>query len=197
MTTFDGARKVIGEAAKTYALRRASGFFDRYLRGDAVLDIGYRGGESEAAPITETAIGVDLDFPGYDGLILPFADASQDAVFSSHCLEHVVDAIRALREWYRVTKIGGFIVIIVPHQFLYEKKSPPSNWSQDHRRFYTPASLLSEIETALQPNSYRIRHFCDNDLWFDYTIGPDRHSAGCYEIELVLEKIELPPWKFA
>jgi len=189
-------RKVSGEGAKTHALRRASGFFDRYLGGDCVLDIGYRGGVSDAVPITESAIGIDLDFPGYDGLNLPFHDASQDSVFSSHCLEHIADPVLGLREWYRVTKIGGFIVIIVPHQFLYEKKlNLPSNWSRDHLRFYTPASLIFEVEVALEPNSYRIRHFCDNDLWFDYTIGPERHSFGCYEIELVLQKIEAPNWK--
>lgn len=198
MAVSEEIRKVSGEVEKTYALRRASGFFDRYLCGAAVLDIGYRGGNSEAVPITESAIGVDLDFPGYDGMTLPFADASQDTVFSSHCLEHIPDSIGALRDWYRVTKVGGFLVIIVPHQFLYEKKlGMPSNWSEEHLRFYTPASLLSEVEAALEPNSYRIRHFCDNDLWFDYAIGPDRHSFGCYEIELVLEKIPLPHWKIA
>jgi SAM-dependent methyltransferase len=195
MSASDETRKVSGEAAKTYAVRRDSGFFDRYLSGNSLLDIGFRGGESQAVPITEAAIGIDLDFPGYDGLKLPFPDASQDAVFSSHCLEHIRDPVTALREWYRVTKVGGFMIVIVPHQYLYEKKiRPPSNWSQDHLVFYTPASLLADVESALKPNSYRIRHFCDNDLWFDYTIGPDQHSFGCYEIELVLQKIEEPTW---
>jgi hypothetical protein len=58
MTTSDKIRKVVGEAAKTYALRRASGFFDRYRCGDSVLDIGYRGGESDAVPITGSAVGM-------------------------------------------------------------------------------------------------------------------------------------------
>lgn len=188
-------RRVSGEAAKTYSLRQKTGFFDRYLRGSAVLDIGFLGGNSEAVPITEAAIGIDLGYPGYDGITLPFPDVSQDSVFSSHCLEHIQSPVQALREWFRVTKIGGFIIIIVPHQFLYEKKlNPPSNWSDEHLRFYTPASLLFEIEIALKPNSYRIRHLCDNDMWFDYNIGPDRHSFGCYEIELVLEKIQCPNW---
>ena len=195
MSIQDKDRRVSGEAAKTYLLRQKSGFFDRYLRGSSVLDIGFLGGHSEAMPITETAIGVDLGYPGYDGLTLPFPDVSQDAVFSSHCLEHIPDPIRALGEWFRVTKIGGFIVIIVPHQFLYEKRiNLPSNWSNEHLRFYTPSSLLLEIETTLKPNSYRVRHLCDNDMWFDYSIGPDRHSFGCYEIELVLEKIQCPTW---
>jgi SAM-dependent methyltransferase len=195
MSAADENRRVSGEAAKSYALRRESGFFDRYLCGASILDVGFRGGDTTAVPITETAIGVDLDFPGYDGLTLPFANASQDAVFSSHCLEHISDPIHALREWFRVTKVGGFVIVIVPHQFLYEKKRElPSNWSGEHLRFYTPGSLMAEVEGALSPNSYRVRHLCDNDLRFDYTIGPDRHSFGCYEIELVLEKIPSPAW---
>lgn len=198
MEASDGVRRVSGEAAKTFAVRRASGFFDRYLSGNSLLDIGYRGGDGDAVPITAPAVGVDLGFPGYDGTVLPFTNESQDAVFASHCLEHMADPIRALREWHRVTKIGGFIVVIVPHQFLYEKKTTvPSNWSRDHLRFYTPASLLAEIEAALQPNSYRVRHLCDNDLWFDYTRGPGLHSTGCYEIELVFEKIPGPTWNLA
>lgn len=194
----EGNRRVGPEAAKSYAARRESGFFDRYLSGAAILDIGYRGADLEALPITENAIGIGLDYPGYDGLTLPFPDHSQDAVFSSHCLEHLPNPEQTIREWYRVTKIGGFIIIIVPHQFLYEKKLvPPSKWSDEHLRFYTPATLLKEVELALRPNSYRVRRLADNDLWFDYGIGPEEHSFGCYEIELVLQKIPLPAWKLA
>jgi len=95
-----------------------------------------------------------------------------------------------------VLKIGGFIVCIVPHQLLYEKKSrPPSRWNADHKRFYTPASLLAEFEAALAPNSYRVRHLADNDRGYTYDIGADRHSGGGYEIELVVEKIRKPDWQ--
>jgi hypothetical protein len=34
----------------------------------------------------------------------------------------------------------------------------------------------------------------DNDLGYDYSVDLDRHPYGCYEIELVIEKIMPPVW---
>jgi SAM-dependent methyltransferase len=144
-------------------------------------------------PIFDRAIGVELDYPGYDGITLPFDDASQDSVFVSHCLEHIDDYRTVLADWYRVLRKGGFLVITVPHQHLYERKSgPPSRFNGDHKRFYTPQSLLTEIEESLPPGGYRIRVLRDIDDGFDYTLPVGRHAAGCYEIELVVEKIFIP-----
>jgi SAM-dependent methyltransferase len=186
-------RRVGPEAASNFERRRREGFFEKYLSGEAVLDIGYRGGDPASEPITDNAIGVDLDFPGYDGKTLPFDERTQDAVFASHVLEHIEDPIRALADWYRVLKIGGYLVIAVPHRDLYERKATlPSRYNADHKRFYTPASLLDEIEEALPVAGYRIRMLRDIDDGFDYTIPPSRHATGCYEIELVLQKIKVP-----
>jgi SAM-dependent methyltransferase len=198
MSTADPGRRVGTEARKTYAAKIQNGFIDKYLSGGAILDIGYKGYERDVLPIVPQAIGIDFDYPGYDGETLPFPSGSQDAVFSSHCLEHVNDAHAAIREWFRVLKIGGFLVICVPHQYLYEKRlTLPSQWNRDHRRFYTPATLMADIEAALEPNSYRVRHLIDNDLGYDYTIPPHQHPGGSYEIELVLEKIAPPLWRLA
>src|SRR6266496_52261 len=192
----DPARRVGVEARKTYAAKLRDGFIEKYLSGAAILDIGYKGYETDVVPIVPQAIGIDLGYPGYDGVTLPIADNSQDAVFSSHCLEHVVDPRPVLREWLRVLNPGGFLVIIVPHQYLYERRiSLPSMWNPDHRRFYTTATLLIEIQDALEPNTYRIRHLADNDLDYDYSIPPENHPSGCYEIELVIEKIQRPAWR--
>ena len=186
------------EAVKSYKLRLENGFIDTYLSGKAILDIGYKGYIADVVPIVPQAIGVELDYPGYDGRTLPFAEESQDAVFASHCLEHIPDFRNALQDWFRVLRVGGFMVIMVPHQFLYEKKvALPSQYNGDHQRFYTPSSLMAEIEESLPPNSYRLRHLADNDLGYDYAIPPDRHSGGCYELEMVLEKIEAPDWRLA
>jgi SAM-dependent methyltransferase len=188
-------RLVGTEASKTIEAKHRSGFVARYLSGANILDIGYRGYFHNAEPIVAQAVGIDLEYPGYDGKTLPFEDSSQDAVFSSHCLEHIADYKGALREWFRVLRIGGFMVVSVPHQFLYEKRNAlPSRWNLDHKRFYTPASLMAEVESSLAPNTYRVRHLIDNDVAFTYSQPPDIHSAGCYEIEMVLEKIAKPSW---
>jgi SAM-dependent methyltransferase len=188
-------RHVGAEARKTYAAKLDDGFIEKYLSGMAILDIGYKGYENDIVPIVPQAVGVDVDYPGYDGRSLPFPVESQDAVFSSHCLEHVDDARVTISEWFRVLKTDGFLVICVPHQHLYERKpNPPSRWNPDHRRFYTPATLLIDIENALEPNTYRIRHLADNDADYDYSIPPDQHPPGCYEIELVIQRISQTPW---
>jgi SAM-dependent methyltransferase len=189
-------RPVGTEARKTLGIKLADGFIQRYVSGPNVLDIGYKGYISDAVPIVPQAIGIDFDYPGYDGRTLPFADASQDAVYSSHCLEHIADYRQAIGEWFRVLKPGGYLIIVVPHQFLYEKRSRlPSRWNEDHKRFYTPASLMTEIEQSLTPNTYRLRQLVDNDLGYDYAIGPGEHAGGCYEIELVIQKLVPPAWE--
>lgn len=90
----------------------------------------------------------------------------------------------------------GHPVIIVPHQFLDEKRrNLPSRRSGNGRRFHATASLMAEIKTALAPNSYRLRHLIHNNRGYDYAIPPDRHADGCYEIELVIQKRAPPAWE--
>lgn len=191
-------RPVGRESRKSFADKIASGFWTRFVTGPAVLDIGFQGGAAPGSvvPIVPGAIGVDIDYPGYDGRILPFADNSQDAVYSSHCLEHIPDHIKAIQEWHRVVKVGGHIITVVPSAHLYERRRRvPSRWNRDHRRTYTPASLLAEFEAALAPNSYRVRHLVENDAGYQYGLPPDLHPEGCYEIEMVVEKIAPPDWR--
>jgi hypothetical protein len=65
------------ESRKTYAVMIASRFLDKYLSGEAILEIGYKGGLDDTVPIVPQAIGIDVDYPGYDGVRLPFPDESQ------------------------------------------------------------------------------------------------------------------------
>lgn len=192
---FDADYAPPGEAGRSYVTRVKSGFFDRFCRG-TVLDVGSRGYDNpESKPAIPGATGIDLDYPGYDGTHLPFEDGSVDCIFSSHCLEHVDDEANVLRDWLRVLKVGGYIVCIVPHQTLYEKKRElPSRWNKDHKRMYTSASLIAAFEAAFEPNSFRIRHLLENDSGNDYSLGPEEHSSGPYEIELAIEKIVKPDW---
>lgn len=47
---------------------------------------------------------------------VPLPDGSQDFVVNSHVLEHFSDPIKALIEWYRLIRPGGYIFMIVPHK---------------------------------------------------------------------------------
>jgi SAM-dependent methyltransferase len=184
------------ETEKSHKYRLESGFYSKYMTGMG-LDIGYKGSVKDAEPVLASAIGVDKNYPGYDGHKLPFKDGEMDYVFSSHMLEHVStpDHYDMIKEWFRVVKVGGHVVITVPHMYLYEKRyGLPSRWNHDHKRFYTAARLMSEVEFSMPANSYRVRHLMDNDRGFDYSIPPDKHSAGAYEVECVLQKIDPPAW---
>ena len=184
------------EASQAHTRRMANGFYDQYLSGSAILDVGYRGTTLNADAITAHAIGIDLGYPGYDGRRLPFPDSSQDAVFSSHVLEHITDYKNILLDWYRVIRIGGYIIICVPHHYLYERRPAlPSLWNPDHKRTYTPQSLLAEISATLPENGYRIRHLAENDEDLDTIINIDQAPGrGSYEIEIVLQKISIAPY---
>jgi SAM-dependent methyltransferase len=59
------------------------------------------------------ALRVDIVAPG-DAIPLP--DESQDFVLSAHVIEHFPDPIKALKEWYRLIRKGGYIFMIVPHK---------------------------------------------------------------------------------
>lgn len=185
------------ETSKAYRMRIANGFWETFITGPNVIDIGYRGGIPDAQPVCEGAIGYELDSAGYDGLHLPCADGWADAVHASHVLEHVEPATIYLREWFRVLKTGGFLILFVPHAYLYERRLtvPPSRFSPEHLRAYTPADLLAEIEHALTPNNYRIRWFADNDVGYDYGLPKEQHPTGCLEIECVLQRIDPPAWE--
>ena len=45
-----------------------------------------------------------------------------DLVYSSHCLEHMIDAKTALNEWWSLLKTGGYMILVLPDYDLYEQK---------------------------------------------------------------------------
>lgn len=192
-----GTRYVGPESRKTWDQKHLDGFWNKYITGPNVLDIGFSSyGDTRVVPIMEGAVGVDIDYPGYDGKRLPFEDGSQDTVYSSHCLEHIPDPLNVIQDWYRVTKVGGHIIIAVPSRDLYERRRrPPSIWNTEHLRMYSCASLLAEIEAALEPNSFKVRYLAENDDLFDYSRPPMVAPYGNYEVTVVIEKLRTPEWR--
>lgn len=61
-----------------------------------------------------------------------FSNASYDFVLSCHNLEHIANPVKALKEWIRVTKPGGCIVLILPD----------SRRTFDHQRSVTPVEHM-------------------------------------------------------
>jgi SAM-dependent methyltransferase len=64
-------------------------------------------------------------------------DLSFEFVHSSHCLEHLVDPAEGLRNWFRVVREDGYVVITVPDEDLYEQGIFPSTFNRDHKWTFT------------------------------------------------------------
>jgi SAM-dependent methyltransferase len=64
-------------------------------------------------------------------------DASFDFVHSSHCLEHLRDPREGLRNWFRVLRPGGHLIVTVPDEDLYEQGQFPSTFNLDHKWTFT------------------------------------------------------------
>lgn len=187
--TYDLNRQVGEESSKTYLDKINNGFFDKYMVGLGA-EIGYSGYIPNVVPILENCDGYDLKTPGYNGLNIPVADNYYNWLYNSHTLEHITDYKSNIKEWFRVVKKNGYVIIVVPHRDLYEKKLDlPSRFNGDHKRFYTASSLLKEIEDSLPVNNYRVRHLKENDEGHNYNDAPEVHGKWLYEIECVIEKI--------
>ncbi len=121
---------------------------------------------------------------------------ARSAVAAIHRLQDAPDYRATLQAWFGLVEVGGRLIIVTPHAFLYERQlSLPSRWDPGQRRLYTPGSLMQEVEEALAPNSYRVRHLGDGDRGYDYGADPDEPPVGESEVVLVLEKIAPPDWR--
>jgi SAM-dependent methyltransferase len=81
------------------------------------------------------------------------ADHSYDFVLSSHSLEHTSNPIRALREWMRVVKPQGAIIIVLPeYRWTFDWKRQPTpveHMIEDYQRG-TDETDLSHLPEILQ-----------------------------------------------
>lgn len=84
-----------------------------------------------------------------DAANIPLENASQEFVFSSHMLEHHVNPIAALREWYRILCTGGIMVAIIPlrNASSDDVGKPLTNISEFVHR-YTNPEMYSNVSPA-------------------------------------------------
>lgn len=110
-----------------------------------VVDVGC--GAHKTVP---RAVGVDV-MPGTDHQCsldnLPFGDETVDVIISRHSLEHVLDPIMALREWHRVLKPGGRVVIVLPDHGTVDTMQFPLSGGM-HLHAYDMASFRNLIEST-------------------------------------------------
>lgn len=75
--------------------------------------------------------------------ITKYVQETFDFVFSSHCLEHMIDPRIALMEWWKLVKPGGYLFFIVPDEDLYEQGIFPSRFNPDHKATFTISKAQS------------------------------------------------------
>lgn len=79
-----------------------------------------------------------------------FASGFFDSVFSSHTLEHIEDHRAALAEWWRILKVGGYLVLYLPHRDLYPRIGTPGA-NPDHKHDFCNADIV-EAMRAVAPD---------------------------------------------
>jgi predicted SAM-dependent methyltransferase len=144
------------------------------------LDLGF-GGD----PINDTAIRVDLPQPYSQGLLPTqlwgdaarlhwFADGTLDYVFSSHLLEDFVDTASVLREWLRVLKAGGVLVIGCPDEVRYRRYCEATGHPRNEHHIHGDFSLAKVKQHLAEIGGTSIVH--------------ESGSVGDYSWEVVARK---------
>lgn len=112
----------------------------RFCATGTGCDLGF-GGD----PIKREAVTVDQNphcFPVFLGdvsKLVWFTDGSFDWAYSSHVLEDFVDTTEVLKEWFRILKPGGLLILFLPDQQRYlahcERHGAMPNQSHKHPDF--------------------------------------------------------------
>jgi SAM-dependent methyltransferase len=175
------------ETSKAKSRRLGEGFFEKFCPGKG-LDIGY-GGDL----LTENCQGWDFEH-GDAQYLKGLKDSKFDFVYSSHTLEHMISPEISLKNWWRVLKPNGYLIVYIPHRDLYEKKKTlPSCWNSDHKHFFLPENdeppdtigVIGLINRVLSNFELIYLKVCNEG----HTItDPEIHSDGEYSIEFVLRK---------
>ncbi|OFZ27261.1 MAG: hypothetical protein A2381_16290 [Bdellovibrionales bacterium RIFOXYB1_FULL_37_110] len=119
----DRGVKAFYQFANRYLYRSFSrSLIKRYAPKGVGLEIGV--GSRTISPTRRTILSDAFSCHGvkdsiakvlFNALDIPYQNHSFSFVLSEHTLEHITNPIKALKEWMRVLKPGGVIILILPH----------------------------------------------------------------------------------
>ncbi len=101
-----------------------------------------------------------------------FASGTFAWVFSSHTLEHIPDYKKALKEWWRLVKDGGYLILYLPHKLFYPNIGQEGA-NPDHKHDFLPEDIISAMK--------------DIGGW-DLVVNEDRNQDNEYSFYLVFKK---------
>jgi SAM-dependent methyltransferase len=99
-------------------------------------------------PVTPDVYAFDRE-QGDANNITQYVHEQFDFVFSSHCLEHMIEPPKALVEWWELVIPGGYLFLIVPDEDLYEQGVFPSRFNRDHKWTFTIAKNKSWSDKSI------------------------------------------------
>lgn len=181
----------MAETFKSSGRRVREKWFEQYAPDHLVgIDIG-----CQHDPLNHTFRRWDLIFGDGDATFMEgVPDSSFYTVYASHVLEHVADPVLAVKNWYRILRPGGHLIINVPHRDLYEKKYLlPSRWNGEHKTFWLPENheppctrgLRQTVLEAIPEANIVLLRVLDEGF---RDPGPEQHSDGEYSIEVIVKK---------
>lgn len=145
--------------------------------GGTILDMG-----CGTHKITPDAIGIDGRQTEDAGIVTDrlsdFPESMHgmaDVVFSSHCLEHMLDDYGTLLEWAKLLKPKGYLILYLPDGRRYNNYMNP-----EHMRDYTYPQFMLFFERAFCGQGKNFRgetlplHFSVIESGQDF--GDDRYS---------------------
>lgn len=188
------------ETSKSVNRRINNYKFNTYFTGNGI-DIGCGpdnlGNHSDKFPLMTKVRGWDL-VDGDAQKMQSVNDETYDFIHSSHCLEHLYDPYEALENWIRICKPGGYLVITIPDEDLYEQGIWPSTFNTDHKHTFTigktdswsPVSinlfdLLNKFSTLVEVQSIEL---INNYYIFDTNRRDQCWTQAECAIEFVLRK---------
>lgn len=119
------------------AMRFIEPFAKQFCIGRGI-DVGGGSWPLPGAQVVDVGVGVDAYH-------LPAGCDELDYIFSSHCLEHLENTVRALEHWQSRLRSGGVLFLYLPHpDMIYWR---PQNCRKHLHTFY-PADMermLSEL----------------------------------------------------
>lgn len=156
------------EQSKCRARRlKDSRYAERWFVGRGV-DVGCGGDplRKEDWPKVEEVVPYDVDRGDGDASYMTSVkDCTFDFLHASHVLEHLANPQAALTNWIRVLKPGGFAVVLVPEELLYEGGVWPSRYNPDHKSSFTMRA------NPILPKSLNL-------LWLLWKTGTDVESLA-------------------
>lgn len=104
-------------------------------------------------------------------------DASCDAVFSSHLLEHIPDFKAALTDWWRCLKVGGYLVLYLPHKKFYPNIGQPGA-NPDHVHDFEPIDIINAMRDIGNGWDLKVRQDRNEDTEYSFLLVFQKRDDG-------------------